>query len=33
MRYVINHVVVTSDRDPFWLHCLREMEESGNDRS
>ena len=33
MRYVINHVVVTSDRDPVLASCLREMEESGNDRS
>ena len=33
MRYVINQKVVTSDRDPELVHCLREMAESGSDSS
>ena len=33
MRYVINQKVVTSDRDPELVHCLREMAESSSDSS
>ena len=33
MRYVINQKVVTSDRDPELVHCLREMADSSSDSS